>query len=117
MKRCMLVMSAAAMLLWTAMAWSGWLPFGIAEPHGLELRVCRKVPYEPFEPRPFYFAWRGFTFGNGWIGGMQAGRGQFLLFYWALVIPYWFCASEASVLGCVVIWRMRRRVRRFTRDS
>ncbi|MDB5303856.1 MAG: hypothetical protein JWM97_1405 [Phycisphaerales bacterium] len=43
---------------------------------------------------------------------MQAGRGQFMYRVWSLIIPYWFCALTAGTLFCLVIARIRRRIRR-----
>ena len=67
MKRHVLSILAAVLPLRATMSACGSVPVGLVEPHGLESRVCREVPYEPFEPLGYAFEWLGFMIWNGWI--------------------------------------------------
>ena len=112
MKRHALSIFAAVLLLRAAMLACGRLSVRTTGPYGLELSVyLDEQPYQSFEPRASYFECAGFAFGNGWIGGMRAGQGQFIHSYWLLVIPYWFCGLAVVALGRVVAGRMRRQLR------
>jgi hypothetical protein len=94
------------------MCWFDYHPMVFPESDGLDLRLYREVlPYRYIDAHQYFDA-LGFKFGKGWMGGMQVGRGQFMYRVWSLIIPYWFCALTAGTLFCLVIARIRRRIRR-----
>jgi hypothetical protein len=105
-------MSGLLCLCVAAMWWFDYIPRVFPESEGLNVRLYHEVlPYRFIDDHQ-YFDRIGFKFGKGWLGGMQAGRGQFMYRYWLLVIPYWFCALTAGVLFYLVFARISRRIRR-----
>jgi hypothetical protein len=93
---------------------TGWFPFAWPEKDGLLLRLCHQLPeYRILDARQYWHAF-GFAFGKGWLGGMQAGEGDFMIRYWWLQVPYWFCGIAAGVVCTLVLMRVRSLVRRRT---
>ncbi|MDB5174367.1 MAG: hypothetical protein JWN51_3140, partial [Phycisphaerales bacterium] len=109
--RIILGMTPLFCLVVAAMWWFNYVPIVFPESDGLSFRLYHEIrPYRYIDARQ-YFGVLGFQFGKGWMGGMQAGRGQFMYHYWWLVIPYWFCALTAGTLFCFIVARIRRRLR------
>jgi hypothetical protein len=93
---------------------SGSFPFAWPEAEGLRLQVFHRLPrYRTLDARD---SWQGFgfVFGQGWMGGVQAGEGNFMYRCWWLLVPYWFCGFAAGVVCTVVLARVRRLVLRRT---
>jgi hypothetical protein len=98
-----------------ALTYFGYGIFPWPRPDGLTFHLARDMPYRwPVE------TWEsssvlGFKVGLFWIGGRQAGRGNFLSRYHYLTVPYWFCVAAAL---SVIAWTTRRLVRRlWTRSA
>lgn len=89
----------------------GYGVFPWPQSDGLRLHLARDMPYRwPVE------AWEsssvlGFRVGLFWIGGRQAGRGNFLIRYHYLVLPYWFCVAFVLTLLALTARRIVRRLR------
>jgi len=94
------------------MYWCRCFPIVRPESDGLNLMLYHRLPQYRMLDACLHFDRFGFKFGKGWLGGMEAGRGQFMYRYWLLVIPYWFCALTLSVLSWVAFVRIRRCIRR-----
>ena len=111
MARRLLLISAALLVLAAAMWWWTCFPFVVPVADGLSLRWYHRLPEYRVLDTACYFDRLGFAFGKGWLGGMQAGEGDFMHRYWALDVPYWFWAFAAGVLSTLLVTRITRRVR------
>jgi hypothetical protein len=110
--RRLLLLSVALLALAGALWWWSCFPFVLPEGGRLSFRWYHRLPeYRAIDTR-LYFDRFGFAFGKGWLGGMEAGRGDFMYRYWAIDLPYWFCGFVAGVLSTLTVICIRRFIRR-----